>query len=91
MNGESPVHNTPWWKSGVIYQIYPRSFFDTNGDGIGDTPYIIPTLAWDQYPLMESYKTFTHINWVPKPTVEHWLQVDAPGIPGYQNLSDEGF
>ncbi len=27
-----------WWKEGVIYQIYPRSFFDSNEDGIGDLP-----------------------------------------------------
>jgi alpha-glucosidase len=30
------MQNHQWWPSAVIYQIYPRSFCDSNGDGVGD-------------------------------------------------------
>lgn len=36
----------PWWKRSVIYQIYPRSFCDANGDGIGDLQGIISRLDY---------------------------------------------
>lgn len=40
------MSNTPWWRGAVIYQIYPRSFLDTNGDGVGDLPGIIERLGY---------------------------------------------
>ena len=38
--------NRKWWKEAVIYQIYPRSFYDSNGDGIGDIKGIIEKLDY---------------------------------------------
>ena len=40
------VDADPWWKNAVLYQVYPRSFQDTNGDGIGDLDGIYSRLEY---------------------------------------------
>ncbi|GAA4816148.1 alpha-glucosidase [Litoribaculum gwangyangense] len=39
-------HQSTWWKEGVLYQIYPQSFKDTNGDGFGDFKGVIEKLDY---------------------------------------------
>ena len=49
----------PWWRGAVIYEIYPRSFSDSNADGIGDLQGIIDRLDVSSTGLIRivDYKT----------------------------------
>ncbi len=46
MSDQFAPSDKAWWKEAVIYQIYPRSFKDTNGDGVGDLQGIIDNLDY---------------------------------------------
>ena len=53
----------PWWQRGVIYQIYPRSFQDASGDGIGDLPGVIERLDYLAHDLGIDVLWLSPIRW----------------------------
>ncbi|RAV02569.1 glycoside hydrolase family 13 protein [Mycolicibacter senuensis] len=48
MDDSSSPDDHPWWADSVFYQAYPRSFADSNGDGVGDLPGVIAHLDYLQ-------------------------------------------
>ena len=70
-----------WWKEGVVYQIYPRSFNDSNGDGIGDLRGIIEKLDYLE-------KLGIDIVWL-NPVYKSPNQDNGYDISDYQDIMDE--
>lgn len=70
-----------WWKQSVVYQIYPRSFNDSNGDGIGDIPGIIEKLDYLQ-------KLGVDVVWL-SPVYESPNDDNGYDISDYRKIMDE--
>jgi len=82
----------PWWKTGVIYQIYPRSFADSNGDGIGDLRGVIDKLDYlnDGTPNSLGIDAIWFSPFFPSPQADFGYDVaDYTGIdPAYGTMDD---
>ncbi|MCZ8537337.1 alpha-glucosidase [Paenisporosarcina quisquiliarum] len=72
---------TNWWKKSVVYQVYPRSFYDSNGDGIGDLQGIISKLDY----LAE---LGVDVIWL-SPVYDSPNDDNGYDIRDYQNIMDE--
>lgn len=78
---------TPWWHKTTVYQIYPRSFFDTNGDGIGDLRGILEKL---EYIRDLGFETIWISPFYPSPLADHGYDItDYDGVaPEYGTMED---
>jgi alpha-glucosidase len=76
-----------WWQDAVFYQIYPRSFADSNGDGIGDIPGVIARLDYLQDLGVDAVWLSPHF---PSPLVDCGYDVsDYTGVaPEYGTMED---
>lgn len=83
-----PLNDDPqWWRSAVVYQVYPRSFADANGDGTGDVPGIIDKLDY----LADLGVDAVWVSpWYPSPLADGGYDVsDYRGIlPEFGTLAD---
>lgn len=77
----------PWWHKTTIYQIYPRSFYDTNGDGIGDLQGIIQKL---DYVCDLGFETIWISPFYPSPLADHGYDItNYDGVAAeYGTLAD---
>jgi alpha-glucosidase len=81
-----------WWQRGAIYQIYPRSFADSDGDGVGDLPGIIEQLDYlnDGTPHSLAVEAIWLSPFYPSPMADFGYDIsDHTGVdPVFGSLSD---
>ena len=75
------MSSNPWWQHATVYQIYPRSFADSNGDGVGDIPGIISKLDYLQHLGIE-------VIWL-SPVFASPMDDNGYDISDYQDIAPE--
>jgi glycosidase len=78
---DAPDVDREWWKEAVVYQIYPRSFNDSDGDGIGDIPGIVEKVDYLE-------KLGVDVVWL-NPVYESPMADNGYDIADYQSIHPE--